>query len=319
MTQPPHEPPQGGFGAPPPPGPGQPPPPPQPGPYQPPAGQPGYGYGGPQDQGAPAYGQGSQPGQPAPYGPPPGQDPQGGPGAPYGQQPGPYGAPPQPPGPYGAPQQPGPGPYGAPQPGPYGAPQQPYGGYPPPPGDGGGRRKTAWIVGGVVVALLAIAGGVFLATRGDDGGDKKPVAQQSEDVNPTPTVQPSTTPDEVLPSESPTALPSPSDLGPTGSGIEGVWRSTKDGRMLAMAKGGQGSETAGRDGAAMVKGGLQCKGLREERTPGKSWRLALLCERDGKKDKDLGGDVTLNGNTLTIVWDDEGTETFERFRDLTGS
>ncbi|MFE6775215.1 hypothetical protein [Streptomyces sp. NPDC057702] len=297
----------------------------------PPPAQPGYGYGYGQqaDPATPAYGQGAQPG-PAPYG----QPPQGEPPTPYGQQPGPYGTPRQPdpygqparPGPYGQPQQPGPyahsGPYGAPQPGPYAPGQPPYGGYPTPPDGGRGRRRTALVVGGVVAALVVISGGVYLATRDGDDGDKKPVAQRSESVSPTPTLEPSPTPDDASTGDSASpgpSLPDPTGLTPTGTGIEGVWRSTKDGRMLAMAKGGLSTGVKGRDGAALVKGDLECKGLREERTPGKTWRLALLCERGGEQDKNLGGDVTLSGDTVTVVWDTEGTETFERFKDLTES
>ncbi|MGW0862192.1 outer membrane protein assembly factor BamB family protein [Streptomyces sp. NPDC002611] len=175
MTQPPSQPPHGGFGAPqdqppqgggygapqtppPPQGPPQTPPPPQgppstPPPQGPPP-QPGYGY--PQ-----------QPGQPGPYGRP----------GPYNS--GPYGQPQQP-GPYGQPQQPGP--YG--QPG-YGYPPQPqYPGAPgTPPGGGSGnpfKGKPALIIGAAVAALLVVGGTVWAVTSGDDGkGKKKPVAQQS--------------------------------------------------------------------------------------------------------------------------------------------
>ncbi|OSP45139.1 MULTISPECIES: PQQ-binding-like beta-propeller repeat protein [unclassified Streptomyces] len=154
MTQPPNQPPQGGFGAPqdPPPGggfgaPQTPPPPPQGAP------QPGYGY--PQQQ-------------------PP-------------QQPGPYNSGPYASGPYGQPQQPGP--YGQ-QPG-YGYPPQPqFPGAPgtPPPGGTGSRSpfkgKPAMVIGAAVAALLAIGGTVW-AVSGDDGEkDKKPVAKQTEDPKP---------------------------------------------------------------------------------------------------------------------------------------
>ncbi|MFF4984658.1 PQQ-binding-like beta-propeller repeat protein [Streptomyces sp. NPDC001046] len=174
MSQPPSQPPQGGFGAPqdPPPqggGFGAPTPPPPQGPPQP-----GYGY--PQQP----------PQQPGPYGQP----------GPYA--PGPYGQPPQP-GPYGQPQQPGP--YGQPQqPGPYGQPQQPgpYGqpgyGYPQQPGHPGGpgtppggsrspfKGKPAAVVGAAVAALLVVGGTVWAVTAtGDDKGGKKPVAQGSDD------------------------------------------------------------------------------------------------------------------------------------------
>ncbi|MGK5697776.1 PQQ-binding-like beta-propeller repeat protein [Streptomyces sp. URMC 128] len=167
MTQPPNQPPHGGFGAPqnqPPQGGGfgapQTPPPPQ-GPPQtppPPQGPPQPGYGYPQQP----------PQQPGPYGQP-GQ---------YGQ-PGPYNS-----GPYGQPQQPGP--YG--QPG-YGYPQQPqYPGAPgTPPGGGSGnpfKGKPALIIGAAVAALLLVGGTVW-AVSGDDGKDeKKPVAQPTDDGKP---------------------------------------------------------------------------------------------------------------------------------------
>ncbi|MEU3979529.1 PQQ-binding-like beta-propeller repeat protein [Streptomyces sp. NPDC026672] len=170
MTQPPEQPPQGGFGAP---------------QEQPPQ---GAGFGAPQTPPPPA------PQTPPPAGPQPPQQP-----GPYAQ-PGPYNTP----GPYGQPQQPGPyaqpqqpGPYGPPQqPGPYG--QQPAYGYPaqpqypgapvgpgtPPPGGGGGfRGKPALVIGAAVAALLVIGGTVFALTSGGD--DKKPVAQKSDDPEPT--------------------------------------------------------------------------------------------------------------------------------------
>ncbi|MYS90025.1 MULTISPECIES: PQQ-binding-like beta-propeller repeat protein [Streptomyces] len=160
MTQPPSQPPHGGFGAPqnqPPQGGGfgapQTPPPPQ-GPPQappPPQGPPQPGYGYPQQP----------PQQPGPYG-----------------QPGPYNS-----GPYGQPQPPGP--YG--QPG-YGYPQQPqYPGAPgTPPGGGSGnpfKGKPALIIGAAVAALLVVGGTVWAVTGGDSGkGKKKPVAQQTDDA-----------------------------------------------------------------------------------------------------------------------------------------
>ncbi|WP_282702741.1 PQQ-binding-like beta-propeller repeat protein [Streptomyces sp. CC219B] len=186
-SQPPHggfgapqdQPPQGGFGAP------QTPPPPPAGPPQtpPPAGPPQPGYGYPQQQPTPAPGPYGQPQQPGPYGQP----------GPYAQQ-GPY-AQPQQPGPYGQPQQPGP--YG--QPG-YGYPQQP--GQPgapgtPPPAPGSRnpfKGKPLLAIGAAVVALLVIGGTVFAVTGGgdDDGGGskKKPVAGKTDDPKPTATDAP---------------------------------------------------------------------------------------------------------------------------------
>ncbi|GHH80060.1 hypothetical protein GCM10018793_34290 [Streptomyces sulfonofaciens] len=185
MTQPPNQPPQGGFGAPqdpqghgaPPPPPDQPPqmpPPPAPG-TPPPPGGPGYGY--PQQTPAPGYPQ--QPTANNPYAQPPQQPTANNPYAqppqpgPYPQQSGPYG-PPQPTGPYGQPVQPGP--YGQPGPG-YGYPQQPqYPGGPGAPGGGGGRSpfrgKPAAVIG-AAVAVLLVAGGVVWAVSGGDGGGKK--------------------------------------------------------------------------------------------------------------------------------------------------
>ncbi|GHB38051.1 hypothetical protein GCM10010377_31330 [Streptomyces viridiviolaceus] len=162
MTQPPNQPPQpGGFGAPqdPPPGGGSGAPPPPQGPPQtppppqgPPSGAPQPGYGYPQQQ-------------PGPY-----------------AQPGPYTS-----GPYAQPQQPGP--YGQ-QPG-YGYPQPQFPGAPgtPPPGGSGSRNpfkgKPALAIGAAVVALLVVGGSVWAVTGGDDGKDKKPVAEKSDDAKPS--------------------------------------------------------------------------------------------------------------------------------------
>ncbi|WP_309058615.1 PQQ-binding-like beta-propeller repeat protein [Streptomyces sp.] len=151
MTQPPNQPPQGGFGA----------------PQDPP---PGGGFGAPQ-----------QP--PPPQGPPSGA-PQ--PGYGYPQQPGPYNSGPYASGPYGQPQQPGP--YG--QPG-YGYPPQPqFPGAPgtPPPGSGSRnpfKGKPAVVIGAAVAALLVVGGTVWAVSGGDDGKkDKKPVAGKSDDPEP---------------------------------------------------------------------------------------------------------------------------------------
>ncbi|MET7703425.1 PQQ-binding-like beta-propeller repeat protein [Streptomyces sp. NPDC005485] len=164
MTQPPNQPPQGGFGA-------------------------------PQDQ--PAH-------QQPPQGPPPqGPPPQGGFGAPQGppqsgygypQQPGPYSQP----GPYGHT-----GPYAQPQQQPGSYAQQPQAGYgypqqappqfpgaPTPPPGGGSKNpfkgKPVLVAVAAVTALLVIGGTVWaVASGGDDG--KKPVAHESQDDKPTPT------------------------------------------------------------------------------------------------------------------------------------
>ena len=165
MSQPPSEPPRGGFGAPQdqPPTPSTPPVPPAPpaqggfgappatpqGTPPPPAGPPAPGYGYPQ--------------QPGPYAQP----------GPYGQQPGPYAQP----GPYG--QQPGYGSgYGHPGQAQY--PGGPGGPGTPPPPPGGSRNpfkgRPAVVIGAAVAALLVVGAAVW-AVSGDGGDGKKPVAQ----------------------------------------------------------------------------------------------------------------------------------------------
>ncbi|WP_327403434.1 PQQ-like beta-propeller repeat protein [Streptomyces sp. NBC_01288] len=150
MTQPPEQPPSGGYGAPP----NQPPQPPSGGFGAPVPPQPGYGY--PQQQ---------QPQQPGPYGYP--QQPP--------QQPGPYGQPQQP-GPYG--QQPPYGGYGYPPP----APQ-----FTPPPPGGGSRNpfkgRPALVIAAAVAGLLVVGGTVWAVTSGGD--DKKPVAEKSDSPSPS--------------------------------------------------------------------------------------------------------------------------------------
>ncbi|UUU33324.1 PQQ-binding-like beta-propeller repeat protein [Streptomyces sp. CA-210063] len=180
MTQPPDQPPQGGFGTP-----QHPPHQSQPQPPQPP-----YGY---------------------PQTPPPQGPPAQGPGYGYPQQPpaqqGPYAQPaqsgqyaqPQQPGPYAQPQQSGPyaqpGPYNPASQAGYGYPQPQYPGGPTPPDGGGGSKnpfkgKPAMIVGAAVAALLVVGGTVFAVTSLGDDGEKKPVAKESAsptgDGKPTP-------------------------------------------------------------------------------------------------------------------------------------
>ncbi|MET8247066.1 PQQ-binding-like beta-propeller repeat protein [Streptomyces sp. NPDC005202] len=186
MTQPPNQPPQGGFQAPQDQPPQQPP---QGGGFGAPPTPPAQGgFGAPQD---PRQGTAPSPAQP-PQTPPPPQAPPSGspqpqPGYGYPQQPGPYAQP----GPYGAPAAPGPyeqpqqpGPYGQ-QPG-YGYPQPQFPGAPGTPPPGGGSRnpfkgRPAVVIGAAVAALLVVGGTVWAVTSGGDGGKKKPVAEKSGD------------------------------------------------------------------------------------------------------------------------------------------
>ncbi|WP_328427123.1 outer membrane protein assembly factor BamB family protein [Streptomyces sp. NBC_00443] len=184
MSQPPNQPPQGGFGAPQDPrqgGFGAPQPPQQGAPQTPPPPQ-----GAPQTPPPP---QGPPQTPPPPQGPPPGAPqpgygyPQQQPAQPGPYQSGPYGQPQQQPGPYGHQQQPGP--YGQqPAPG-YGYPGQPQ--YPGAPGapQPGSRNpfkgKPALAIGAAVAALLVIGGSVYAVTSGGDDDPKKPAAQESGD------------------------------------------------------------------------------------------------------------------------------------------
>ncbi|MFD7066229.1 PQQ-binding-like beta-propeller repeat protein [Streptomyces sp. NPDC059913] len=197
MTQPPNEPPQGGFGAPqdPPPGgfgaPQDPPPGGFGAPTPPPAGaQPPQAPQTPQGPQSPATPPGGY-GSPTP---PPQQQQQPGAGYGYPQtQPG-YGYPqtqPAQPG-YGYPQAPVPGQpqqgYGFPQGMPPGAPPQQGYGYPtapmqqqpmPPQNTGGGKKFTTQmqiIVAAAVAVVLIVGGGIWYANSGDD---KKDEATQS--------------------------------------------------------------------------------------------------------------------------------------------
>ncbi|MFI2379561.1 PQQ-binding-like beta-propeller repeat protein [Streptomyces sp. NPDC018964] len=149
MTQPPNQPPQGGFGA----------------PQDPP---PGGGFGAPQTppQGPP------QPGYGYPQQPP--------------QQPRPYNSGPYASGPYGPPRQPGP--YGQPGYGYPTQPQFPGAPGTPPPGGSGSRNpfkgKPVMVIGAAVAALLVIGGTVWAVSGGDGEKDEKPVAKQTDDPEP---------------------------------------------------------------------------------------------------------------------------------------
>ncbi|MFF9589273.1 hypothetical protein ACF1FX_08580 [Streptomyces sp. NPDC014646] len=285
---------------------GHPPPPPVP-PQVPPAAPP---------QPAPGRPQAPPPGVPVagnPYAQPGYAEPghaQPGYAQPGGPQPSPYGGYPPPHGPLpgGPGQAPGPGQIPGQAPGPV------------PPGQtpGPGKRRTGLIVTAAVVALAVVAGGVWFAVgRGDDA---PPAAKESPSASPSgpgsgseklPTVQP---PSE----ESQTPDRNPYVPEPTGTGLQAVWKGPASG-MLAL--GDAYVDEPARVNAILSDGdGFECKGRWQKDESGDFLEVALLCRQDGARveDKDRVGNLSQNGDTLTVKWNRgaTGSETFERFRDM---
>ncbi|MFJ7997249.1 hypothetical protein ACIQ7D_08875 [Streptomyces sp. NPDC096310] len=262
-----------------------------------------------------------------------------------GGQPGPYSLPPQPQAPpQGAPVEGNPYAQPAPPPPAYGGYQgqghQGYQGAPPPylpqppqpphPGQRpGGRRRAALLAGAVAAVVLLAGGGVWLATGGDgDGSDGKDVAASSgpsgaestgatEETGAPETSDPETDPE----TDSETSHPEPSDAGPTGTGMEGMWRSSSGSGVLGVLK-GEDVETIQKDSKitmVYVKGDLECKGLRTVTEPGKKYRFALICSRDDVpvESEDRSGDFTFFDGALSVAWTSggTGTETFDRYAD----
>ncbi|WP_432133306.1 hypothetical protein [Streptomyces sp. bgisy154] len=282
----------------------------------------------PQDGQGPGDGYGA-----GPYGPPP-QRPDG-----AGHQPNPYGTPPvggQPtapiPGPYGTP--PGPGaqpPYGTtPPPGgqpPYGQtpyPQAPYGppGYPPaPPGGGSGKRRTALIVGAAVTAVVLVVGGVFLATRGDDGDGGTAKGAESTSAAPTvsdgptgePTGEPTEEPsDDPLdePTEEPTEEPA-DDPGPApATGFVGQWREP-GGALLTVGQQYTSGEYKGKYPLNILGGeeGI-LMGMGAD-AGGGTFRIAVAPYGSTDKSELRAGTCTRVGDSVKIAWDKGGTDTLE--------
>lgn len=257
----------------------------------------------------------------------------------------PFGAPPPPPFPPAVPPQPGYGPPQAPQPGygqpqapqpgtpgagnPYVQPGSPYGGYPPPhplpgspgqpPGPGPGKRQTGLIVTAAVVVLVVVAGGVWFAVGrgGDDTGSTEAKASPSASA-------PSTNPSEKAPtiqppperSETPAKPPAPK---PTGTGLQAVWK-TSGPTILAL--GDAHLDEPARINAILSDGssGFECKGRWQKDESGDFLEVGLLCSQDGVRvpDKDRVGNLSQNGDTLTVEWKKgaSGSESFKRFRDL---
>ncbi|MFJ2590366.1 hypothetical protein [Streptomyces sp. NPDC087538] len=261
---------------------------------------------------------------------PPGEQPQQQPWSPPQQ---PFGTPPPPPVPPTAPPQTGYGQPQVPHPGmpvagnPYAQPGPPYGVYPSPHGPlpgalgqapGPRKRQTGLIVTAAVVALVMVAGGVWFAVGrgGDDTESPKAKASPSTSapsVSPTdksPIVQPP--PEE---SESPD---NPLVPEPTGTGLQAVWKAS-DSTMLAI--GDAYLDEPARINAILSDGsGFECKGRWQEDESGDFLEVALLCEQDGVRvaDKDRAGNLSQNGDTLTVKWNKgaTGSESFERFRDM---
>ncbi|MFE9725462.1 hypothetical protein ACFYQ5_18145 [Streptomyces sp. NPDC005794] len=237
----------------------------------------------------------------------------------------PPGAQPPPQPPYGPPQTGAGNPHGGrPVPdNPYAAQQPPqlppYGAYPPPlrgPGTpvspAPGKRRTPLIVGAGLVALVLIGGGVWFAVgTGGDDDPKAPVAKGSSSASASPTAT-EETPVEP-PSPPPSLMPSP-----TGTGLQAVWRAS-DSTMLGL--GDEHTDEPARINAVLTTAdGLDCEGRWQEDESGDFLEMALLCKEDGVRvaGKDRVGNLEQTGNTLTVEWAKgaDGTETFERFRDM---
>ncbi|MEV7872123.1 hypothetical protein AB0P17_39830 [Streptomyces sp. NPDC088124] len=191
----------------------------------------------------------------------------------------------------------------------------------------GGLRRTALLAGAVAAVVLLAGGGIFLATSGDDGGgDGKDVAASagpsgaaSGDASKEPAGESA---DESTGGTTEAPDAEPSDAEPTGTGVEGMWRSSSGSGVLGVLK-GEDIETLQPDSKismVYVKGGMECKGVRTVQEAGKKYRFALICSRDDVRveSEDRSGDLTFGGgSTLSVEWTSggEGTETFDRYGD----
>ncbi|MFF3457924.1 hypothetical protein ACFYXH_27090 [Streptomyces sp. NPDC002730] len=175
------------------------------------------------------------------------------------------------------------------------------------------------IVAAAVVAVAVVGGVVWFATSGG-GDDDKPSANGSSQAGASPSVS---VPESEDPAVEPSATPSEeeSDIGakPTGTGMEGMWRSDSGGGVLGL-KESVDTEKPDKVSVILVSGGLQCRGIRKVEEPEKKYQIALLCERDGKpvKNEDRAGDLTYGGgDSVSVSWfkGKSGTETFTRYGD----
>ncbi|MDB1090037.1 hypothetical protein PJ985_20980 [Streptomyces sp. ACA25] len=210
----------------------------------------------------------------------------------------------------------------------------PPGEFGPPPSPAGPPRRTARLRLGLLAGLTAVAavltgaGGVWLFLGGDREESDQPVAgspersaQESPGEEPSPAGSENSTGsraphvEEMEPPGDDRAVPVPEA---TGTGITGGWQS-RDNPLWVMVLTDEEIEEAGanRYRAGMRRGLEDCHGM-YLRLDG-SHRLAFICEEDGAETGSFGGDAVVDGNTLTVDWDDGETEEFGRLMDLPDS
>lgn len=215
-------------------------------------------------------------------------------------------------------------------PGPY-QPYQPYPpayGSPPPPGmppsapPPAGRPRRPWWVAAAVAAVLLAGGGTawLLASGGDgDGGGEEQAA--GDDTPPPPTAEEEEDPAPPTENTTPTAdppdpTPDPADPPETPHGIEGVWQTD----TLPFTTIGFTEEPADvtdpeRYSAFLLTGTEECRGLHQESGPD-TYRVAFLCEEDGQDSGEAAGTARVDGDTLTVEWDDGTEETFHWYAEF---
>ncbi|WP_050930763.1 hypothetical protein [Streptomyces xinghaiensis] len=178
------------------------------------------------------------------------------------------------------------------------------------------------------MALVVVVGVVWLAAGGDDDGSGDTVAAQTPSASagetdagadptqagPEPTPPP--TPSETEPE--PDSTGNPFVPKPTGTGLQAVWKAS-DGPMLALGD-AYTNEPRRINAIYDDRDGLECKGRWQKAGAGDELVVVMLCEQDGErvKSKDRHGRLSQSGDTLTVKWDQgaNGTDTFERFRDM---
>ncbi|MFF4400107.1 hypothetical protein [Streptomyces sp. NPDC001480] len=228
---------------------------------------------------------------PGPYSPqPPAQAP--------GQAPNPYATQPAYGGPYGAGQYAGGGQYGA------------YPPPPPPPPPGGGardKRKLALIVSGAAAAVLLIAGGVYLATNGDDKPNR-PLAQVSESATATATA--TSTPTDEAPDQD-TESPSDSATAAPATGFQGQWQDDAN-KTLTIGEKYNSGTYKGKHALSYIDPGGKgiLTGLGMDRSDG-TFRMVLkpMSTESTKKDDYLTATLKRSGDSVNIEWDDGGSDT----------